>query len=130
MVARLTLKELTERAYSSCPFIRANMAEEEDVTRFVRNGCGTYKSCFESSSFVAVVAWPRKKLTELVVDNDSGKAGYPRDDAPRAVPSGARHDGWYEPEGRKIRHHRTTTDSGLPLKNIPFCPRARDADHV
>ena len=42
-----------------------------------------------------------EKLTELVVDNDSGKAGFPRDDAPRAVPSDARHDGWYEPEGRK-----------------------------
>ena len=44
-------------------------------------------------------------LTELVVDNNSGKAAFPRDDAPRAVPSDARHDGWYEPEGRKICHH-------------------------
>ena len=55
--------------HSFCPFIRANMAEEE--------------------------------LTELVVDNDSGKAGFPLDDAPRA-PSDARHDGWYGPERRNI----------------------------
>ena len=27
------------------------------------------------------------------------------DDAPRAVLSNARHGGWYEPEGRTIRHH-------------------------
>ena len=35
--------------------------------------------------------------------NDSGmyKADFPGDDASRAVPSDARHDGWYGPEGRK-----------------------------
>ena len=52
-----------------------------------------------------------EELTELVVDNDSGKAGFPRDDAPRAVPSDARHDGWYEPERRNFRHRKTTTES-------------------
>ena len=36
-----------------------------------------------------------EELTELVVDNESGKAGSPRNDAPRAVPLDARHDGWY-----------------------------------
>ena len=37
------------------------------------------------------------------VDNKSGmrKAGFPGDDAPRAVPSDARHDGRYGPDGRK-----------------------------
>ena len=34
-----------------------------------------------------------EELTELVVANDSGKDGFPRDDALRAVPSDARHDG-------------------------------------
>ena len=47
-----------------------------------------------------VSTWPKKNWQKLIVDNDSGKAGFPRDDAPRAVPSDARHDGWYEPEGR------------------------------
>ena len=30
-----------------------------------------------------------EELTELAADNDSGKAGFPRDDAPRALPSDA-----------------------------------------
>ena len=57
--------------YSFCLFILANLAGEE--------------------------------LAELVVGNDSGmyKAGFLGDEAPRAVPSDARHDGWYGPEGRK-----------------------------
>ena len=55
--------------YSFCSSIPVNMAEEE--------------------------------LAELVVGNDNGmyKAGSADDDAPRAVPSDARHDGWYGPEG-------------------------------
>ena len=45
-----------------------------------------------------------EELAELVVGNDSGmyKSGFPGDDAPRAVPSDAGHDGWYGPEGRTI----------------------------
>ena len=39
------------------------------------------------------------------VHNDSGKADFASDDAPCAVPSDARHDGWYGPEGRKIWHY-------------------------
>ena len=35
------------------------------------------------------------------------KAGFPWGDAPRAVPSDASNDGWYGPEGLKIRHHIT-----------------------
>ena len=59
-----------------------------------------------------------EELAELAVGNDSGmyKAGFPGDDAPRAEKSGIAHS--------------TTTNSGLRLKNIPFCPRAHDADHV
>ena len=53
-----------------------------------------------------------EKLTELVVDNDSGKAGFPRDDAPRAVPSDARRDGWYEPEGRHLLTHNLKRTQG------------------
>ena len=72
---------------------------------------------------------PGEELAELVVGNDSGmyKAGSPGDDAPRAVPSDARHDGWYGPEGRKTSG---ITHSTTNLKNIPFCPRTHDADHV
>ena len=53
----------------SLSFIRANMAKEE--------------------------------VTRCVVGNDSGmhEAGFPGDDAPRVVPSDARHGGWYGPEG-------------------------------
>ena len=74
-----------------------------------------------------------EELAHHVVGNDSGlyNAGFAGDDAPRAVPSDARHDGWYGPEGRKqsgITH--STTNSRLRLKSVPFCPRAHDADHV
>ena len=52
-----------------------------------------------------------EELAHHVVGNDSGmyKAGFAGDDAPRAVPSDARH---------------ATTNSALRLKSIPFCPRA------
>ena len=48
-----------------------------------------------------------EELAELVVGDDSGiyKAGFLRDDAPRAVPSDARHDGWFGPEGQKNWHY-------------------------
>ena len=45
-----------------------------------------------------------EELAELLVRYNSGmyKAGFPWDDAPRAVPSDASNDGWYGPEGRNI----------------------------
>ena len=36
------------------------------------------------------------------------KAGFACDDAPRAVPSDARHDGWYGPDGRENLATHTT----------------------
>ena len=44
-----------------------------------------------------------KEMAHHVVGNDSGmyKAGFAGDDAPRAVPSDASHDGRYGPDGRK-----------------------------
>ena len=62
-----------------------------------------------------------EELTELVVDNDSGKAG-PHDDAPRAEPSDSRHDGWYEPEGRKIRDHLIYNGLRAALEEHPVLP--------
>ena len=49
----------------------------------------------------------KEEVTELVVGNDSGmcKASSAGDDALRAVPSDARHDGWYGPEERTIWHY-------------------------
>ena len=78
--------------HSFCPFIRVNMAEEELTRCVVDNDSGKCKARSVGDE-------------ALCDDNDSGKAGFPRDDAPRAVPSNARHGGWYAPEGRKIWHH-------------------------
>ena len=39
------------------------------------------------------------------------KAGFVCDDAPRAVPSDARHDGWYGPDGRENLATHTTKHS-------------------
>ena len=64
------------------------------------------------------------ELSELVVDNVSGKAGFPRDDAPRAVPSGARDDGWYGPEGRKIRHHMIFFGLRVAPPEYPVLPKS------
>ena len=68
-----------------------------------------------------------EELAKLVVGDDSGmyKAGFPGDDAPRAVPSDARHDGWNRPEGRKTSGitHSTTATSGwrpTPLQQELF----------
>ena len=81
---------------------------------FVRPSLQTRpKKKWQSSSSVTTVVCARLVL-----------AG---DDAPRAVPSDARHDRRYWPEGRKIWLTHSTTNSGL---HIPFCPRADDADHV
>ena len=54
----------TELAHSSCPFILANMAEEE-VTRFVvRNGCGMYESCFAGDACTSLVLLVTMRLAE------------------------------------------------------------------
>ena len=63
------------------------------------------------------------------VDNESGlrEASFPFDDAPRAVPSDARHDGRYGPDGRKnLALHilqRRLHDSGRLLRS---CERVQN----
>ena len=70
-----------------------------------------------------------EEMAELVVGNDGGmcKAGFPGDDATRAVPSDARHDGRYGPEGRKktgITHlQRRLHDCGRLLRS---CERVQN----
>ena len=65
--------------------------------------------------------WLKKNwhITSLVTVA-CARPGFPGDDAARAVPSDARHDGRYGPEGRKNLASQSTTNSGLRLKNIPF----------
>ena len=62
-----------------------------------------------------------EELAELLVRYNSGmyKAGVPRDDAPPAVPSDATNDGWYGPEGRKIRNHITHNELRVALEEYP-----------
>ena len=52
-------------------------------------------------SFLQIMAG--EEVAHHVVGNDSGmyKAGFAGDEAPRAVPSDAKHDGQYGPDGRK-----------------------------
>ena len=74
----------------------------------------------------------KEKVTELIVGNDSGmcKASSAGDEALRGVPSmPGMMVGMDQKDGQSGITH-STTNSGLRLKNIPFCPRAHDADQV
>ena len=80
--------------HTFCLFIPANMAEEE--------------------------------VAELVVGNNSGmrKAGFPGDDAPRAVPSDARHDGRYGPDGQKNLAYRFHNELRVAPEEYPVLPKS------
>ena len=63
------------------------------------------------------------EVAELVVGYDSSmyNTGFPGDDALRAVPSDARHDGWYGPEGLKnLASHSLQRTQGCASRTSRF----------
>ena len=73
--------------------------------------CATnfYQGCVHSPySFYSFI--PAKHGRRRIAKTRRGacKAGFACDDTPRAVPSDARHDGWYAPDGRgNVATHTT-----------------------
>ena len=84
--------------------------------------CATnfYQGCVHSPySFCSLI--PAKHGRRRIARARRGvcKAGFACDDAPRAAPSDARHDGWYGPDGRKIWQH-TQQSTASPCRALDW----------
>ena len=68
----------------------------------------------------------KEEVTELVVGNDSGmcKASSAGDDALRAVPSDAKHDGWKRPEEWTIWHYIISNELRVAPEEYPVLPKS------